>query len=143
MKVTGTHHVALATPSANFERLRAFYVDTLGFPQVGAFGGRPPGQEIVFLQAGDTTIELIARGDLALPDGAPTGEPPGWAHLAFDVEDLDAAHAELAAKGVAFHVSPMDVPSGTPVARVAFFRDPDGNSLELFQPIGPRYPTGD
>ena len=53
MRITGTHHVALRT--ANFERLRRFYVETLGLPQVGAFAGR----NIVFLDLGATTIELV------------------------------------------------------------------------------------
>lgn len=132
MRVAGTHHVALVT--ADFPRLRDFYAETLGFPQVGAFAGR----EIVFLQAGDTTIELIARdaADRPADDGA------GWTHLAFDVEDTDAAHAELTALGVPFHVAPKDFPEDAPAVRIAFFRDPDGNALERVQPLGPRYPTG-
>jgi catechol 2,3-dioxygenase-like lactoylglutathione lyase family enzyme len=35
MHVTGTHHIALFT--SNLDRLRAFYVETLGLPQIGAF----------------------------------------------------------------------------------------------------------
>jgi hypothetical protein len=30
-----------------------------------------------------------------------------------------------------------------PVVRTAFFRDPDGNELELIQPLGARYPERD
>lgn len=128
MRVTGTHHVALYT--ADLERLRAFYVETLGLPQVGAF----PGGKIIFIDAGSTAIELIARDGWA---GTATGS---WQHLAFEVESVDDAYDELRARGITFHVEPKDVPEGAPSARVAFFKDPEGNILELFQPLGGRYP---
>ncbi|HEY8598908.1 MAG TPA: VOC family protein [Thermomicrobiales bacterium] len=132
MQVTGTHHIALFT--SDLARLRAFYVETLGLPQVGAF----PGGKIIFIDAGSTTIEMIAR------DGWTDSDAGNWQHLAFEVASVDEAHAELTAKGIVFHIAPKDVPSDeNPLCRVAFFRDPDGNNLELFQPIGSRYPQGD
>ncbi|GAB4116904.1 MAG: VOC family protein [Roseiflexaceae bacterium] len=128
MQLTGTHHVALKT--ANFAAMRAFYVETLGLPYLGGF----PGRNIIFIGAGSTTIELIeAEGPI---------EPArlGWHHMALEVADTDAAHAELAAKGVAFHVEPRSFPPDAPAVRLAFFKDPDGNELELYQPIGGKYP---
>ena len=116
MQVTGTHHVALYT--ANLERLRAFYVETLGLPQLGAF----PGGRIIFIDAGSTT--------------------GSWQHLAFEVADVAATYEALTAQGITFHVHPKDVPEESPSARIAFFKDPDGNILELFQPLGERYPQG-
>jgi catechol 2,3-dioxygenase-like lactoylglutathione lyase family enzyme len=127
MKITGTHHVALIT--SNFEQMRAFYTETLGLPVVGAFAGGA----IIFLQAGPTTIELIGRATYAPAVGS-------WDHFAFQVEDVDAAYAELKALGVPFHVEPKSVPDPLPEARIAFFKDPDGNILELFQPLGATYP---
>lgn len=131
MQVTGTHHVALVTN--DLARLRDFYVNTLGLPQVGAF----PGGRIIFIDAGSTTIEMITR------EGWTNSDAGNWQHLAFEVASVDDAYAELTGKGIAFHVEPKDVPSEeNPACRVAFFRDPDGNILELFQPIGSRYPQG-
>ncbi|HMP39096.1 MAG TPA: VOC family protein, partial [Roseiflexaceae bacterium] len=60
---------------------------------------------------------------------------------ALEVEDTDAAYAELVAQGVPFHIEPRSVPPEAPVVRLAFFTDPDGNQVELFQPIGNRYPA--
>jgi hypothetical protein len=40
---------------------------------------------------------------------------------------------------VAFHVTPRDFPD-PPEIRLAFFKDPDGNILELVQPLGGLYP---
>jgi catechol 2,3-dioxygenase-like lactoylglutathione lyase family enzyme len=128
MNLTGTHHVALLTN--NFDGLREFYADTLGLPVVGGF----PGGNIIFLEAGSTTIELIRREGFASQLG-------GWGHFAFEVADVDQEYAALVEKGVSFHILPKSVPEGdSPSARIAFFRDPDGNELELFQPLGGKYP---
>ncbi len=128
MNVIAAHHIALFT--GNFAHLKRFYVEDLGLPQVGSF----PGGKTIFLKLGDTAVELIERANW---QGSETG---GWQHLALEVADLDAAHAELSAKGVVFHVEPKNVPADEPTVRIAFFKDPDGNILELFQPLGARYP---
>ena len=132
MQITGTHHVALFT--RNFAGLRQFYADTLGLPVVGGF----PGGKIIFFDAGSTTIELIDRGDR--PEEHAPANALGWAHFAFEVADVDAAYQELSAKGVPFTVLPKNAPDTSPSVRLAFFTDPDGNELELFQPLGGRYP---
>jgi len=133
MRILSTHHVALTT--RDFARLRAFYAETLGLPVVGAFAG----YNIVFLAAGSTTIELIEEEPPA--DGADGADRAGWNHLALEVEDVDAAYAELAARGVFFTVVPEDFPPEAPALRIAFLRDPDGNLVELVQPLGVRYPS--
>ena len=126
--ILGTHHIALAT--ANFARLRDFYTETLGLPILGGF----PGENLIFIGAGAAAIELSEE---ALPLRSPsTG---GWAHLALEVADLDATHAALAARGVPFHVLPEPYPPFAPLMRIAFCTDPDGNVIELIQPLGKRY----
>jgi glyoxylase I family protein len=54
----------------------------------------------------------------------------GFVHLAFQVDDVDATYRELVAKGVQFFIEPRSAISDI---RMAFFRDPDGNPLELFE----------
>lgn len=49
--------------------------------------------------------------------------------LALAVENVDAAYAELTAKGVSFIVPPTDHPEWG--LRTAHFRDPDGLLLEI------------
>ncbi len=128
MEIKGTHHIALKT--ANYAVMQQFYTQVLGLPYVGGF----PGRNIIFLSLGDTTIELIeAENEWSAP-------LQGWHHLALEVEDTDAAYAELHAQQVAFHITPKSFPEDKPLVRLAFFKDPDGNELELFQPIGNRYP---
>jgi glyoxylase I family protein len=125
MDILGLHHVAVKT--ANFEAMRAFYTDVLGLPVVGGFAGRP----IIFLGAGDTTIELVGGNAPAEPRGQ------GWAHVALRVASTDAVAAELTGRGVSFHDGPRSFPPDAPTARSAFFRDPDGNELELFEVLTP------
>lgn len=124
------HHVAIVT--RQFERMRAFYTETLGLPVLGGF----PGERIVFLDAGRVAIELIGE------DGPsrPVREDGGWNHLALQVEDVDAVHRDLVARGVPFHVPPEGFPAERPLMRIAFFRDPDGAEIELVQPLAERYP---
>lgn len=130
MDIRGTHHIALLTP--DLPRLQAFYTETLGLPLVGEFSGH----DIVFVGTGETAIELIQQEGVAT-----TQDVTGWAHLALEVADVDATHAALADQGIVFHVAPMDFPVEAPALRIAFFRDPDGNEIELVQRLGSeRYP---
>jgi catechol 2,3-dioxygenase-like lactoylglutathione lyase family enzyme len=129
MHITSTHHVAIYT--ANFERLRDFYINTLGFPLRGAFDGH----NIIFVDVGTTTIEIVedkGRGD--------DGIEGGWRHLALEVADVDDAFEELTALGIRFHVPPENFPPEKPLMRYALFRDPDGNEIELLQPLVRKYP---
>jgi catechol 2,3-dioxygenase-like lactoylglutathione lyase family enzyme len=126
--VIRAHHVAIST--TQFERLRAFYVETLGLAVVGGF----PDQQIVFLDAGGIIVELV--GERGAGQTSPAGfERRGWQHLAWEVADVDAAYADLVAHGVAGHSPPEDFPPDTPSLRIAFLKDPDGNLLELVQPL--------
>jgi catechol 2,3-dioxygenase-like lactoylglutathione lyase family enzyme len=60
---------------------------------------------------------------------------PGVAHLAFDVADIDAALAHLAAAGTTPVSPPVEIDSGTNRGmRACYLRDPDGFTIELMQP---------
>jgi predicted enzyme related to lactoylglutathione lyase len=61
-------------------------------------------------------------------------EPQHNGHLALHVEDVEAARAELEAKGVEFVMDTFD----TGVCHMALFRDPDGNDLMLHHRYAPR-----
>ena len=129
MRITGLHHGAFVT--ADLARLRSFYVDQLGFRPIGGFADH----SILFLAAGDLTIELEEEQGIDKP-----ARGRGWHHLALEVEDVDAAYAELTARGVPFQAPPTGFPADAPLLRIAFLTDPDGNLLELVQPLGRRYP---
>lgn len=77
--------------------------------------------------AGATTIKFWSRGELPVKTGAP-GRASGIRLMTAFVADVDAACAELRARGVAIKVEPYDFGE---LARVAFIADPDGNWIEL------------
>lgn len=54
---------------------------------------------------------------------------PGEDHLAFAVDDIDAAYAELRAKGMRIEKPPHNYEWG----KSAYLRDPDGRWLEIYQ----------
>lgn len=55
------------------------------------------------------------------------GDLPPHNHTAFRVDDVDAACAELLARGLALEVPPRDYYWG----RSAYLRDPDGQQIEI------------
>ena len=65
---------------------------------------------------------------------APTGSPRvGLAFLCESPAAVDATYEKLAAAGYDGHKAPWDAPWGQ---RYALVRDPDGNSVDLFAPLG-------
>jgi lactoylglutathione lyase len=76
----------------------------------------------------DFSIELVYNWGKDEPyDGGAR-----FGHFAFDVEDLDAAYAELRAAGAAdVGRPPKDLEGSGP--RIAFVADPDGNWIELIE----------
>lgn len=103
-------------PVTDIGRALAFYGDTLGLDR---------------LREEDEWAELDANG---LRIGLNASEEPrsdGGAVLAFQPEGgLDDAVAQLSEQGVAFPGSITENPWG----RIATFRDPDGNDLQLYEP---------
>ena len=114
----------LAVPSTDAERSRAFYVDTLGLEP-------EPGTRYEF-RVGGTCCAIWEPASVGRPFA-----PQTTAHLAFHVDDVAAARAELEAAGVAFEGETFD----TGVCLMAFFADPDGNHLMLHHRYAPRTTT--
>ena len=113
-------------------RSRRFYGEALGLEEVP----RPPNFTFAgaWFQCGDDQIHLLAEGDTTSSAGGPEhgpGAEVGLAHhLAFEVDDLEAACARLDEHGVALFGGPM--PRGDGVVQV-FVLDPDRHVVELFQ----------
>ncbi len=124
--VTGVDFVSV--PVTDLDAARAFYRDVLGLKpsQVYQRRGQPAmGAEF---ETGTVTISLL--------DVAAIGREfrANVLPIAFRVDDVAAARAELEAKGVAFQADTLD--SG--VCHMAFFADPDGNALVLHHRYAPR-----
>jgi uncharacterized protein YndB with AHSA1/START domain/catechol 2,3-dioxygenase-like lactoylglutathione lyase family enzyme len=114
----------IALPVKDLERSIAFYRDVLRVDFVAQY---PPG--LAFFRLGRTRL-LLERSAHA---------PAVGAVLYFDVADIDASHAALSARDVAFDSAPHRVfrdetgAFGAPGGEewMAFFKDPDGNVLAL------------
>jgi predicted enzyme related to lactoylglutathione lyase len=104
-------------PVTDMARARQFYEEVLGLKptlQVGQPGGM------------QWTEYDIGPGTLALGAGAPDWQPrPDGCSVGLEVEDFDAAIAHLRERKVKFRMEPIP----TPVCRMAFISDPDGNTL--------------
>lgn len=119
MQLKATHHIGVRTQ--NMEAMTKFYTETLGFP----ITKRWDDVDIIFINIGSTTIELIGRPDAPAPESTPAGLD----HLALHVESCDAAYQELVSKNVRIRSEPRDFKD----VRICFFFDPDGNVLELVE----------
>ena len=101
-------------PVTDLPRSIAFYQDVLGLQP----NGHAPARWVEFDIAGVT---------FGLGDFPEVGKPGTANSLALEVEDLDAALAELKAKGL----EPWG-PYETPVCHMGGITDPDGNADRLF-----------
>jgi predicted enzyme related to lactoylglutathione lyase len=115
----------VSIPVADVDRAKAFYVEKAGF---NADHDHTVGEELRFVQ-------LTPPGSacsIALGKGLVGGEPGSVKGIQMVVSDIEAAHAELAERGV--DVSDVqDFPWG----RFVFFADPDGNQWAV-QQLPPR-----
>lgn len=95
--------------------------------------------DCVYLQppGGGPRIELLC---FQFPEGAePAGHTPnvpGFRHVAFRVDDIEATYHALREKGVLFQSPPVAVPEevvrhGSGRKRLCYFHDPEGNLLEI------------
>ncbi len=96
---------------------------------------------VVELGLDDATpyLELL---EYHAPRGAPIDPRPcdaGAHHVCFEVEDIEAAHERLAAAGISFTHPPQLVAGGAFAGdRAAYYFDPDGMIVELWQVAGER-----
>lgn len=134
----------------DLERNVAFYRDILGFEVtmrallrgewIETIAGLPGVvADCVYLQppGPGPRIELLQYQSPLSPDPArQTPNTLGLRHVAFRVDDLDAAYNRLKSLGVEFVSPPVAVPEevvrhGSGRKRLCYFHDPEGNILEL------------
>ena len=124
--VTGVDFVCV--PTRDITAAMDFYENVLGLEPSKRWqrgDEEPMGAEF---EPGTVTIALLNTGKLGIEfqkNNAP---------LAFQVEDVEAARADLESRGVTF--SPETIDSG--VCHMAYFSDPDGNALMLHNRYAPK-----
>lgn len=111
----------------DMDAMRAFYEDVMGFEMT-----RELSENWLEYTIGPNTLALARPGINA--DDLPTPEGSAALQLAFKVSpsEVDACAKELAGHGVEIVSPPTDRDFGH---RTLFFRDPDGNLLEMYAEI--------
>jgi predicted enzyme related to lactoylglutathione lyase len=120
--VTGVDFVAV--PTDDLDAAVEFYGSTLGLTRSVYY----PERHFAEFETGTVTLSVIVAEKFGL------GYHPNQNALALHVEDVEAARAVLAERGVQFAGDTLD----TGVCHMAFFSDPDGNALMLHHRYAPR-----
>ena len=120
------HHIAIIC--SDWEKTREFYVNKLGFELIREAYRPAQDDYLRMLRQGDTTLEIfINPGN---PERVNKPEAKGLRHLAFQVEDAEAAAAWLQSRGVETEPIREDLVNG---GKFTFFKDPDGLPLEIHE----------
>lgn len=105
-----------------------FYVNILNFKIMSRIEVKmPPMKEVVYLELGDTVVEVI-RADNPKPKSENPWEV-GYRGIALEVEDMAKAVDYLKGKGIAIARQPVDLGDSFR----GEIRDPDGLIIELRQ----------
>ena len=150
-QLVGMHHLGLTV--RDLERSIRFYRDLLGMelirrrPRVSA--------DYVAKQTGYPGVELDVASFRVSPNSpqslevvqylSQAGQPcevttnqAGSSHLCLLVDDLHHCYEQLSRDGVQFKSEPVEITAGPNQGGwVVYFNDPDGYTLELFQPPTP------
>jgi len=127
MKLRRVHHIAII--ATDYERSKDFYTRVLGFELLEEFYREERESWMGKLALdGSYIVELFSFPTPAVRPGWP--EATGLRHLAFEVDDVEGTLAELDAEGVRHEELRFDPNTGK---RMAFFFDPDGLPLELYE----------
>lgn len=125
--LNSVHHIAVI--AGDYAKSKYFYTQVLELEIIRE----------VYREARDSyKLDLALNGHYILelfsfpeaPSRPSRPEAQGLRHLAFSVDNLDAAIDELQAKGVLTEAIRIDPHTGK---RFTFFSDPDGLPLELYE----------
>ncbi len=119
----GFDHIHLRSPDP--EATAAWFERMLGAEVIRT---TQQGKPRIDLKLGGQDI-FIARSDASVA-AAPSSPYQGLDHFGLRVQGLDAAAAELKAKGVEFTMEPREARPGV---RIAFIRGPQNISIELLE----------
>lgn len=118
---------------SDLDRSKSFYA-ALGFVPDSEYDDGT--KTLVFLKGPGLRLELFCYRETPSAPPASGQRTLGFRHLAFRVDDIDAAIARLSGAGM--------LPSGTVarevpgLARLVFLTDPDGIEIEIMQDLSRR-----
>jgi glyoxylase I family protein len=108
-----------------------FYTRHFGFKRARTFN---PGQpnEFILLKLGTVRLEFFPTDSVKTANAGAGEQPLGFKHLAFDVPKLEPVIQALKEDGVICD-GIIECPQIQPGARIVFFRDLEGNIIELME----------
>jgi lactoylglutathione lyase len=112
---------------ADPDRSLAFYT-AVGYEIVGDVPETAMGHLTMLKLPGD---EFVAIELVHSPSGPPVDGGTRLSHFVIQVDSMDAALAELAARGI--DAEAPTSPDGSPDFQTTWIADPDGNRIELVQ----------
>jgi catechol 2,3-dioxygenase-like lactoylglutathione lyase family enzyme len=121
----GNTPIVAFIPTLDFDKARAFYVDVLGLRFVANDGFA------LVLDANGTMIRVAKV--------QPDFKPAVFTILGWEVTEIESVVSAMTAKGVVFErygffeQDPLGIWAAPGGAKVAWFKDPDGNTLSVSQ----------
>ena len=123
----GTHRISAVLVSTDLERSQAFYQDKVGL----TLSPETIKNHLVFDCGSGTTMLIYGRG---------SGNKADHTQVRFWTSDIGTDVAELVGRGIEFEeydsgsFKTVDhVVTSAGIGRSAWFKDPDGNTIALFQ----------
>jgi glyoxylase I family protein len=109
-----------------------FYTKHFGFTRARVYA--PGKDQVVMIKRENVYLEIFpaTKEAPAPPAGGAGPEYPGWRHIAFLIDDLDAKLAEMGDEAE-ITLGPVDMSEFIPGMRVVWLADPEGNIVELNQ----------
>jgi glyoxylase I family protein len=127
LKLNRIQHIAIIC--SDYEKSKHFYTEALGLKIVREVYRKERDSYKLDLQVGDQyQIELFSFPNPPARPSRP--EAAGLRHLAFEVDDIDDAIAEVALHGVVTEPVRIDEFTGK---RFTFFADPDVLPIEFYE----------
>lgn len=123
-------HIAIACQ--NMQTIEQFYTRYFGFQRARVI---PLGnEEIIFIKSGAIYLELFQAKEAAPVPPPEKDGPwyPGWRHIAFQVDDVDAKLSEMG-NDAQVTLGPLDFDAFIPGWRTVWLADPEGNIVEITQ----------
>ena len=121
----------LALNCRNFAAQESFYSKRFGFKRSRTFNAGKP-NEFIMLKLGPVRLELFPTDSAKTVNQKGGEQAIGFKHLAFEVAKLEPAIEALRGDGI--EPDPIiDFGETIPGCRLVFFRDPEGNIIELME----------
>lgn len=127
MHLQAIHHIAIIC--SDYKASKAFYTNLLGFTIIReVYREDRDSYKLDLALNGTYLIEIFSFPEA--PERASYPEARGLRHLAFEVENIEEAVAELHQSGIQVEDIRIDPHTSK---RFTFFSDPDGLPLELYE----------